>query len=45
MTKIHIVRMHQGYPPKSKSMSRNLSVLADRIIDVYEQEIKEIFLK
>ena len=45
MTKIHIVKMHKGYPPKSKSMSRDLSVLADRVIDVYEQQIRSNYLK
>ncbi len=45
MTKIHIVKMHKGYPPKSKSMSRDLSVLADRVIDVYEEEIRKNYLK
>ncbi len=45
MTKIHIVRMHKGYPPKSKSMSRDLSVLADRVIDVYEADVRSKFLK
>ena len=45
MTKIHIVRMHKGYPPKSKSMSRDLSVLADKIIDVYEADIRDKYMK
>lgn len=44
MTKIHIVRMHKGYPPKSKSMSRELSILADKLIDVYEEDIRSKYM-
>ena len=40
MTKIDIVKFHKGYPPKNKSVSRDLAVLADRVIDVYESEIR-----
>lgn len=40
MTKINVVKLHKGYPPRNRSMSRDLSVLADRVIDVYESDIK-----
>jgi uncharacterized LabA/DUF88 family protein len=44
MKKIHIVKIHKGYPPKNKSVSRDLAVLADKVIPLYESEIKEKFL-
>ena len=40
MTKIDIVKLHKGTPPKNRSVSRDLAVLADRMIDVYEVELK-----
>lgn len=40
MTKINVVKLHKGYPPRNRSMSRDLSVLADKVIDVYESDIK-----
>lgn len=45
MTKVHIVKLHKGFPPKNKSMSRDLSVLADKVIDLYEADIRSNFLK
>lgn len=45
MTKIHIVKIHKGIPPKNKSVSRDLAVLADKVIDVYESELKNSFIK
>lgn len=45
MTKIHIVKIHKGYPPKNRSVSRDLAVLADKVLDVYESEIRSNFLK
>jgi uncharacterized LabA/DUF88 family protein len=45
MTKIHIVKIHQGQPPKNKSVSRELAVLADNIIDIYESDLKARFNK
>lgn len=45
MTKIHIVKFHKGYPPKNRNVSRDLAVLADKVIDVYESEIKSNFKK
>jgi uncharacterized LabA/DUF88 family protein len=45
MTKIHIVKIHRGYPPRNKNMSRDLSVMADKVIDIYEADIKSKFLK
>lgn len=45
MTKVHVVKLHKGYPPKNRSVSRDLAVLADKVIDVYESEIKTKFSK
>lgn len=45
MTKIHIVKIHKGVPPRNRSVSRDLAVLADRIIDVYESDLKANFLR
>ena len=45
MTKINVVKFHKGYPPKSKSMSRDLSILADKVIDVYEADLKGKYKK
>jgi uncharacterized LabA/DUF88 family protein len=45
MTKIHIVKIHNGVPPRNKSVSRDLAVLADRVIDIYESDIKANFVK
>lgn len=45
MTKIHIVKIHKGNPPKNRNMSRDLSIMADKIIDIYEEELKNRFLK
>ncbi|MGN6439924.1 MAG: NYN domain-containing protein [Agriterribacter sp.] len=45
MTKVHIVKLHKGFPPKNKSMSRDLSVLADKVIDLYEADIRSNYLK
>jgi len=44
MTKIHIVKIHKGNPPQNKSVSRDLAILADGIIDVYETEVRNKFL-
>ncbi|MDR1739786.1 MAG: NYN domain-containing protein [Bacteroidales bacterium] len=40
MTKIHIVKFHKGVPPKNKSVSRDLAVLADKVIDIYESDLE-----
>lgn len=45
MTKIHLVKFHKGYPPKNRSVSRDLAVLADKIIDVYESDVRTNYLK
>ncbi|NJM93729.1 MAG: NYN domain-containing protein [Cytophagales bacterium] len=45
MTKIHIVKFHKGFPPKNKNMSRDLSVLADKVLDVFESDLQTNFLK
>jgi len=45
MTKIHIVKLHKGIPPKNRSLSRDLAILADRILDIYESDIRTNFLK
>jgi len=45
MTKIHLVKLHKGHPPKNKSVSRDLAILADKVLDLYESDIKTSFLK
>lgn len=45
MTKINIVKIHKGYPPKNRSVSRDLAILADKVLDVYESDIRANFLK
>ena len=45
MTKINVVKFHKGYPPRNRSMSRDLSVLADKVIDVYEADLKSTYKK
>jgi uncharacterized LabA/DUF88 family protein len=45
MTKIHIVKIHKGYPPQNRNMSRDLSVMADKILDVYEASIRSNFIR
>lgn len=45
MTKVHIVKMHKGFPPKNINMSRDLSVMADKVINLYEADIRTNFLK
>ncbi len=45
MTKVHLVKLHTGHPPKNKSVSRDLAILADQVIDIYESELKSKFAK
>ncbi len=45
MTKINVVKFHKGYPPRNRSMSRDLSILADKVIDVYESDLKSVYKK
>lgn len=45
MTKIHLVKIQKGFPPKNKSVSRELAILADKVIDIYESDIRKNFLK
>ncbi len=42
---IHIVKFNKGYPPKNKNMSRSLTALADKIINVYESDLRATYLK
>lgn len=45
MTKIHITKFHKGYPPKNRNVSRDLAILADKVLDVYESEIRKNYMK
>ncbi|KAA0990803.1 NYN domain-containing protein [Dyadobacter aurulentus] len=45
MTKLHVVKFHKGTPPRNKNMSRDISVMADKLIDIYETDMKNKFLK
>lgn len=40
LKKVHIVRLFQGQPPINRNVSRALMALADRVIDIYETEIR-----
>ncbi len=41
---VHIVKFHKGYPPTNKNLSKDLSVLADKILNVYEKDIRDKYL-
>ena len=45
MMKIHIVKFHKGEPPENKYTSKELAFLADHLIDIYESEIRSLYLK
>jgi uncharacterized LabA/DUF88 family protein len=45
MTKIHLVKFHKGFPPRNRSVSRDLAVLADKVLDVYETDLKITYKK
>lgn len=45
MTKVHIVKIHKGDPPKNKNMSRELSLMADKMIHIYESDLITQFVK
>lgn len=38
---VHIVRLFIGEPPRNKNLSKDFATLADRVIDMYESEIKQ----
>ncbi len=44
LKKVHIVRLFQGQPPVNRNVSRALMALADRVIDLYESEIRKAHL-
>ena len=37
---VHIARLFQGSPPVNRSVSRTLMAIADKVIDIYESDIK-----
>ena len=41
MTKVHIVKMYKGKPPTNRNMSFDLSIIADKIIPIYSDELKK----
>ncbi len=45
MTKVHLVKLHKGYPPQNRSVSRDLALLADKVIDVYESDLNTNYIK
>jgi uncharacterized LabA/DUF88 family protein len=45
MTKIHLVKFHKGTPPQNRSVSRDLAILADKVLDVYESDLQSKFVK
>jgi uncharacterized LabA/DUF88 family protein len=44
MMKIHLVKFHKGFPPQNRSVSRDLAILADHVIDVYESDLRTNYL-
>ena len=40
LRKVHIVRLFDGHPPQNRSVGKQLRVLADKVIDIYESEIR-----
>ncbi len=45
LKKVHLVRFLKGEPPKSSGMSRELTLCADKVIDIYESDLKSKFKK
>ena len=45
MKKVYLVRLCSGHPPVNKSVSRTLMALADKVVDLYETEIRKIYVK
>lgn len=45
MTKMHLVKFHKGYPPKNRSVSRDLAILADKVLDVYESDLRTHYIR
>ncbi|MCY4244593.1 MAG: NYN domain-containing protein [Gammaproteobacteria bacterium] len=41
---VHIVRLFIGEPPRNKNLSKDFATLADRVIDMYESEIKKEYV-
>lgn len=41
MMRVHVVMFHKGYPPKNRSMSKDISMIADKVINVYESELRK----
>lgn len=42
---VHLVRFLKGQPPKSSEMSYELTLCADKVIDIYESQLKKDFTK
>jgi uncharacterized LabA/DUF88 family protein len=45
LTIVYIVKFHKGSTPNNHYMSRDLSILADKIINVFEADIRNNYLK
>jgi uncharacterized LabA/DUF88 family protein len=44
LKRVHIVKLFKGEPPINRSVSRALMALADKVIDIYETEIRSKYL-
>ena len=44
MTKVHIVKLFTGKPPKNNNTSLNLGSIADKVISIYNKQIEECLL-
>jgi len=42
---VHLVRFLKGQPPKGSEMSYELTLCADKVIDIYESQVKKDFTK
>lgn len=45
MKKVHIIKLHNGEPPKNISSSRELLKIADKVINIYETDLKTKYKK
>jgi len=42
---VHLVRFHKGHPPKNRNMSLAFAALADKVINIYQTDLDDKYLK
>jgi len=42
MVKVHIVKFHKGHPPKNTGTSKQLSQIADKVLNIYEKDLQNV---